>query len=613
MTKTAFFKSEPIQFQGGVIADVMSATIETSTYSQAETLLRETLQNACDQKNDPSSQIQFIVEARRVSGKEKKVFDDFLEQGRTKTDPLNLSPLAAAKALEILVIADVGTIGLIGPLDASIDESPSNFAGFFFNVGRPTSDSKSGGAFGLGRTVLTNASESSTILVYSRFKGTKGVIQSRFMGMALGHSFNEKGKRFTGRHWFGKEPGKDQGLIAPFESTEADSLASDFGISKYLKNDTGFVALIVGNSLVESPENERLATEQRMECIETIQRAACVYGWPHMLGPSKSRSVKFHFFLDGEELQELDPRKMPGLKEFVFSYEGLYQEKEGINSKDIFFTKSVKKEATGRLAWITTPQTDAEIHYAQVGSIPLNAIALMRQANFVVKYLEVSQSLDQWVTRGVFRTNDDFDSIFRKSEPVAHDEWNPAKLQLKSGQRNPVKQTLENIMDEFRAFKADEKLTLSGSASILLGNSLGRLFDGLMSTGPQPPKPGRGGSVAPKRKTPQVVPIGTPKVIAADISTYESVFKFQLLVPENFNSELNFQVECYAILENGNPDLNPGELEKPEILRIAIDNISLPLDQSISIEAGMDLKIIEVTTRCAQGIGSTCRVKEVRK
>jgi len=612
MTNPAFFKSEPIQYQGGVIADVMSNTIETSTYSQAQTFLRETLQNACDQKTSESQQIQFIVEAIRIKGESKKRFDDFLSKARLGSDPLKLSRLAKAKALEALVVADVGTVGLVGPLDASIDASPSNFAGFFFNVGRPTSDSKSGGAFGLGRTVLTNASDYTTILVYSRFKGARG-IQSRFMGMAIGRSFNESGKRFTGRHWFGVEPARDKGMVAPFEGKDADKLALDLGLSKYLGEETGFVALIVGNKLIADPEDEKLATEQRRECVESIQQAACVYGWPHMLGSKKSRSVKFTFLVDGEELSELEPRKMPGLKEFVFCYEGLYEQVDGIETKEIYFSKSTKKEPTGRLAWVHVMQSDAELAYERDDLIPLNSIALMRQANFVVKYLAVPQSMDSWSTRGVFRSNDEYDAIFRKSEPVAHDEWNPAKLQLKSGQRNPVKQTLENIKDNFRSMSREGESTLSGSASVVLGNALGRLFDGLMSTGPQPPKSTKSGSGAPKRKTPQVVPIGSPRIVNSDASKYESLFKFQLQVPENLSSELEFQIAAYAILENGNPDLSPGGLEEPEIISVRLDGKNVAIGSSIRIKEDMDLQILEITTRCNQGIGSTCQVREVRK
>jgi len=38
-SKKVYFVSEPVQHQGGVVADVMANSIATSTYSQAETFL----------------------------------------------------------------------------------------------------------------------------------------------------------------------------------------------------------------------------------------------------------------------------------------------------------------------------------------------------------------------------------------------------------------------------------------------------------------------------------------------------------------------------------------------------------------------------------------------
>ena len=49
-SRKVFFVSEPYAQAGAVAADVMRESIAASAYSQQETFLRETLQNACDQK-----------------------------------------------------------------------------------------------------------------------------------------------------------------------------------------------------------------------------------------------------------------------------------------------------------------------------------------------------------------------------------------------------------------------------------------------------------------------------------------------------------------------------------------------------------------------------------
>jgi len=613
--KLVYFVSEPVQHQGGVVADVMANSIATSTYSQAETFLRETLQNACDQKKNDLSQIEFVIDLFQVGGEKKKLFDEFFSEARLGQDPLGFTKLKSAKTFEAIVVADKGTIGLVGPLDASIDETPSNFAGFFFNVGRQSSESSSGGSFGLGRTVLTNASEYSTILVYSQFL-QKGRLNKRFMGMAIRGTFAHGGRRYTGRHWFGKEPNKNSGLVSPFEDKEAEEYAMAFGMAKYLGNETGFVAMVIGNALITNPDSPTLAKLQREEATRDIQLAACTYGWPHMLGSKKSRSVNFKFCLDGNVIPEKDPAKMPGLSEFVKCYEALNSQTEGVESKDIFFSASgAKKEPTGKLTWLNIPTSQNDRDLAKKGSIPISAVALMRQANFVVKYLEVTQKLDQISTRGIFKSNIKFDADFRKSEPVAHDDWIPSKLQLKPNTRNPIKQTIENIKENFKELAGIKGEFQDGSASVILGNVIGRLLDGLTLTGPpKPPKTSGGGSGGGigGGKNIQIVSIGTPKIIVSDLSHYQAVFKFQVIFPTDENNTRKIQFATYAILENGNPEIDPPEgVEIPEILKVQLEGKNYLKNQPIELEENMNLKYLEVTVSAPQGVGTTCRWKLV--
>ena len=615
MTKKVKFVSEPVQHQGGAVADVMVGSIASSTYSQAETFLRETLQNACDQKMEAGSQIDFIVDAFQVKGKRKEAFDDFLSAGRLGGDPLGLCELKELKSFEALVVADVGTIGLKGPLDASIDENPSNFAGFFFNIGRQNLESNSGGAFGLGRTVLTNASDYSTIIVYSQFLDSKGKLSSRLMGMAIRGAFTYNNRKFTGRHWFGQEPKDEIGLVRPFENKDADAIAESLDLRKYLGDRTGFVAIVIGNTLIENPDKPILSQNQRHEAIDAIHEAACIYGWPHMLGSKKQRSVNFHFYCDGKKRAEKNPADMPILSNFVKCYEALNQITIGVDSTEIYFSpQQGKRVATGNLMWLSTPSNTHDLDFAKRGLIPLSAVALMRQANFVVKYLEVSQKADQVVTRGVFKSNQEFDRDFRKSEPVAHDDWIPTKLQLKPHARNPIKQTLDNIKENFKKISGIQTSEEGGSPSVVLGNVVGRLLDGLALTGPLKPSSSksRGGSTTlggAKVKSVQVVPIGTPKITNSSKDYYEAIFKFQVVFPKNVEDEQSVKFETFPILENGSPEKDPPlGLDIPKISKIAIDSRVVGLKDSLTVSYAMHLKIIEVTVRCPQGMGSTCSV-----
>jgi hypothetical protein len=265
---------------------------------------------------------------------------------------------------------------------------------------------------------------------------------------------------------------------------------------------------------------------------------------------------------------------------------------------------------TGNLAWLNIPTSQTDKELAQEGSIPISAIALMRQANFVVKYLDVTQKADQVSTRGVFKTNNAFDSVFRKSEPVAHDDWIPSKLQLKPNSRNPIKQTLENIKENFKGLAGIRRDLEDGTGSVVLGNLVGRLFDGLNLTGPpKPPRPSSGGSGsgAGGGRNIQVVPVGTPRIVASDADEYQAVFKFQILVPKEETESRKIKFKSYAILENGNAEKEPPPgVEIPEIVSISMESKRIDRTKPVEVDQSMNMKFLEVTVSGPQGVGTTC-------
>jgi hypothetical protein len=240
----------------------------------------------------------------------------------------------------------------------------------------------------------------------------------------------------------------------------------------------------------------------------------------------------------------------------------------------------------------------------------------MRQANFIVRYMDVTQKADQISTRGVFKSNEVFDSVFRKSEPVAHDQWNPAKLQLKPNARNPIKQTLDGIKETFKGIAGAQSEMQDGSASVVLGNVVGRLLDGLALTGPPKPKPGSAGGGAGGggggSKSIQVYPVGSPKIISSNQNRYVALFKFQVMFPKEQIDTTEIAFSAYAILENGNPELEPPPgVEVPKILGISIEGQLVSESETIELDPSMNLKYLEIAVAGPQGVGSTCRWKAI--
>ena len=188
-------------------------------------------------------------------------------------------------------------------------------------------------------------------------------------------------------------------------------------------------------------------------------------------------------------------------------------------------------------------------------------------------------------------------------------------MQLKRNTRNPIKQTLENIKENFKELAGIKGEFQDGSASVILGNVIGRLLDGLTLTGPpKPPPPGPRGSSGGGGggANIQVVSIGTPKIITSDPKHYQAVFKFQVIFPEGENETKKIQLSTYAILENGNPEMDPPEgVEIPEILKIELEAKKFSPNSPVELDASMSMKYLEVTVSAPQGVGSTCRWKLV--
>jgi hypothetical protein len=276
------------------------------------------------------------------------------------------------------------------------------------------------------------------------------------------------------------------------------------------------------------------------------------------------------------------------------------------------FAASVKKRPTGLLTWYQTPISQNDEELAREEIIPKSSIALIRQANFVVKYLPVTPPSDGVTIRGVFKTNVEFDATFRKSEPVAHDDWVPTKLQLPPLSRNPVKQTLEAIRNTFKGLELQSKLGEDGDASVLLGNIVGRLLDGLQLTGQKGRSPGGTGStgLSKPRSGIKLIEIGFPTIVSSNTKAYSSQFKYQIMFGSSASYSYEAQFTPASILENGSIDSNPPVgVIPPTIAKISIDGRTFPVDKPLTLNSEHDRKFVEVEIRNSQGVGTACKIK----
>jgi hypothetical protein len=113
----------------------------------------------------------------------------------------------------------------------------------------------------------------------------------------------------------------------------------------------------------------------------------------------------------------------------------------------------------------------------------------MRNQRFVVRYLDVTKDPRGLATAGVFIADPDLDQEFALSEPIAHDDWVPANLQLEKYQRNPVKQALDRLRGMFKP-KIQDAPGVSPTdpfhGTVRLASALGDLLVGQIGSAPGP-------------------------------------------------------------------------------------------------------------------------------
>ena len=601
------FHSQVMPRDGGSLADLTAEVIQYAQLPPKHVMLREALQNSCDQRISDSKTIDFYVDAFAMTGQKAKDLKQLLKGGAHDTVPLGLGRLLDSESIEILAFADKGTKGLFGPTDASLAEA-GNFVDYFFVFGRGANKGtkRDGGSRGTGRITLNNASSYSTVLVYSQFK-EDGVLRNRLMGFANGTSFEHQKKRFTGRHWWGVYKSN---RIQPLEGKGALDIAQKLGMSAYLKNDTGFVAFIIGNRYVEAPEEQSRA-EERQQLIEDLREAAYFYGWPHMLEINQKKSVHFHFKFDDKYFPFEDPRSRRELSLFIKCFETLKGTNHlGVQKKTITFKSNKEILPAGELA-LTTAQTLDEERIAQDSeSIPISSIALIRNAKFVVKYLAIQPIGENISTRGIFLADQDQEEQFRKSEPVAHDDWIPTRLSS-VGERNPVRQAKDKILGNFKTAIQIQGIQHSGSASVLIGNLIGMSLGGLALTGGRTSSgnsgSGGGGSAT---KGISFTQISSPTILESNDDYYETVFHFRIQIVPPYLSTQRYLVVAKTVLDNGTPEsVPPIGAPIPEILKVELGDTLLDRTKPFDITEMDHEKFLNVTVRNNSASAITCRVE----
>ncbi len=478
-------QSEPFSATGGAAAEGVSNQLGRPRADRFTLLVREAVQNSWDARLAADVGVRFQIDGLLLDRDARRQ----LAAQVFATVPAAVdvrSRLLAERDFPILAISDFGTRGLSGPTRGNVVPLPgesTNFVDFMRYIGRPPNRAHAGGTYGFGKAAYFLASSLKTICVHTRFRNGHG-LESRFMAAALGPQFESsgpEGRRFTGRHWWGRLAPDE--VVDPVVGNEADALAQMLGGVQRAPDALGTTVYVL------APDFEGSSPPQ---VLRQMGRAIMDYFWPKLIdGPAQTATMTFCVRWQGGELSLPNLHEEPefALLARAFAAASAGAAIQGAAVEPIACQRP--KKFLGHLALVrhsaassAQPAVDESADagpdlYQRSLRRPMRQIALMRAPNFVVKYVDgplVPYELAEYA--GVFRVDAEADAAFAGAEPPTHDDWVPDLL-LNASEKTYVRVALRRVKEAVEAFTAPPPIAAAvAGAHTVAGFS--RLLGGLV-------------------------------------------------------------------------------------------------------------------------------------
>lgn len=479
--KWLFHSSDPM---GGAAGEAFANTLKSPGMLPEHVLAREAIQNSVDAGNGAKVEVRF--RASFVKGAQKTAFVQAADLGRIAerskelmlSGPNCLSSLdKPQKELCLLYVEDYNAVGLSG----DPHDKDSNFYRLLLSLGdrskSRTAQGSTGGSYGFGKSVYSSSSAIQTIFAYTRFReGTAERVRIFGCGYFVSHDF--KKQPYSGRAWLGmpeKKDDKGRVVVDPIEGAKADELATKLGFTLRRAGELGTSILIV-DAAVD---------------IKAIERGIEDWWWPRLIDNKLDVVIQDS---DGAEHYP-KPKKNPAIKPFIEAYDvavGRAVAKNGVH-KLAPFNKEGGWEM-GRCGFCVAPLDPSG--NPTVPPERINSVALIRGPLMVVAYHQVSQSNPAIVGAYVAPDEDAVEQLLRKSEPPAHDRWDPDSTNLRDEDqkgRGIVQSILNRIKQNLRKFQTEAApaTPVKQRRMTQLERALGTYFKPSGSPGnPPPPESG---------------------------------------------------------------------------------------------------------------------------
>jgi hypothetical protein len=455
--------SQPFAPEGSAAAEGIAKQLGRPSLDPLTVLVREAAQNSWDARA-PDGLVDFSVDIRTLRNNTAAWRAALLPQPSAESH-LDIDQQLNANCV-IIVVSDRNTIGLGGPLRAGErppDDVKSDFVQFLRNVGEPSDHQFGGGTYGFGKGIFYQLSHVGAILVDTNVR-EGGPTGRRLMGAALGHSWYQGDRRFTGRHWWGNVSADD--VPDPVLSHEAEFLATSLGLPGFADGRSGTDIVIIAADLGVAGSEVDAQERTPHEAATFIASSVLWNLWPKMVSDEQGHYMRFTVGVDGSSVAVVDPQEVVELEPFV---EALLEIRAG---RGLPYSRTVPPRHAGTFALAIGAASRSErlaIRAARPFEGSAHHVARMRVAELVVDYLAGPPHPDTRLAYGaVYKASEDADALFAASEPPTHDDW------VAKGLTGPARGTVLGART-FIQKQLDERLGLAPQAGGSGGQGLGQL------------------------------------------------------------------------------------------------------------------------------------------
>lgn len=328
------FKFDEVPFRRGmgtINASGASKTLNGSSLTDTEILLREAVQNSFDSRlkerkfdektGKPVSKylpLNFSIRAFSFSS-DQMVFIQklFNSENSDSYYAKNVQKYIKTSSLNI-EISDINTTGLIGFPGITEKKENQNFANFVYFTGNDKSlDSNDGGSYGFGKAAFFLYSQARTIIIYTRIKSeSTSNYQSRLIAVSMD-------ERIDNRCWWGekKQSDNESGVYAsPILGKLADEIAEAIGMNVFNEMQTGTKILILNSRPRLFPQYEN-GNEKTIDDIfrYDIPQYLVHWYWNKII----AKKVIFDIAYKNEKIELDNPYEVYPYKYFINAYKRL--------------------------------------------------------------------------------------------------------------------------------------------------------------------------------------------------------------------------------------------------------------------------------------------------